>query len=173
MVHAERDHAWVHGYLLPELGLPRGAVVTPADFTLGASRVDQVERAVRDARTVVLVLTPAFLHDAWSELAELLATHIEVMGRSGKLVPLTREPCELPLRIKFLVDLNCTRKELWPGAAARLREHLRRDERPPDPERIPCPYPGWSPTARTRPRSSSAGPARSPTSTGGSPSSAW
>lgn len=28
MVHAERDHAWVHGYLLPELGLPEGSVAT-------------------------------------------------------------------------------------------------------------------------------------------------
>jgi hypothetical protein len=28
VVHAERDHAWVHGYLLPELGLPKGAVAT-------------------------------------------------------------------------------------------------------------------------------------------------
>jgi WD40 repeat protein len=64
------------------------------------------------------------------------------MGRDGRLVPLVREPCQLPLRIDFLVSLDCTREERWPGAVARLREHLRRCDRPPEPERIPCPYPG-------------------------------
>jgi energy-coupling factor transporter ATP-binding protein EcfA2 len=90
----------------------------------------------------VLVLTPAFLDDVWSELPELLASHAQVMGRDGRLVPLVREPCQLPLRIDFLVSLDCTREERWPGAVARLREHLRRDQRPPEPEAIRCPYPG-------------------------------
>jgi TIR domain len=142
VVHAERDRAWVHGYLLPELGRPGGSVVTTAGLTLGAPRVTALEQAVQDAGTVVLVLTPAFLDDAWSKLAELLTTHIEVMGRSGRLVPLVREDCQLPPRIDFLVSLDCTREELWPEAVARLREHLRRDQRPPEPERIGCPYPG-------------------------------
>ena len=95
MVHAERDHAWVHGYLLPELGLPEGAVITPADLTLGASRVAEIERAVEGARVVVLVLSPAFLGDTWSELGELLASHARVLAGDGRLVPLLLERCQL------------------------------------------------------------------------------
>jgi hypothetical protein len=75
VVHAAADHAWVHGYLLPELGLPDGAVLTPAGLALGVPRAAELERAVQGAGTVVLVLTPAFLDDVWSELAELLASH--------------------------------------------------------------------------------------------------
>jgi WD40 repeat protein len=142
VVHAERDHAWVHGFLLPELGLPEGAVVTPADFAPGASRVAEVERAIEGARVVVLVLTPAFLGDTWSELGELLASHARVLAGDGRLVPLLLEPCELPLRLDFLVPVDCTRPETRAVGVARLREHLDRAVSPPEPERIPCPYPG-------------------------------
>ncbi|HEX7148683.1 MAG TPA: TIR domain-containing protein, partial [Actinomycetota bacterium] len=142
MVHAERDHAWVHGYLLPELGLPEGAVVTSKDLTPGAARVAAVEQAVKGARVVVLVLSPAFLVDTWSKLGELLASHARALAGDGGMVPLIREPCQLPLRLDFLISLDCTSEEQWPGEIARLRKHLRRDQQPPGPERIPCPYPG-------------------------------
>ena len=142
MVHAEADDAWVHGFLLPELGPPEGAVVTPADFTPGASRVDELERAVKGARVVLLVLTPAFLDDTWSELAELLASHARVMARDGRLVPLVLEPCELPLRLDFLVSIDWTRPGTRPAGVARLREQLGRPVSPPEPEQILCPYPG-------------------------------
>lgn len=142
MVHAERDHAWVHGFLLPELGLPEGAVVTPADFAPGAPRVAEVERAIEGARVVVLVLTPAFFGDTWSELGELLASHARVLAGDGRLVPLLLEPCELPLRLDFLVPVDCTRPESRAVGVARLREHLDRPVSPPEPERIPCPFPG-------------------------------
>jgi WD40 repeat protein len=143
VVHAAADREWVHGYLLPELGLPEGAVLTSAGFTPGASRAAEVERGVKRARVVVLVLSPAFLDDAWSELGELLASHARAAGAGGRLVPLVREPCRLPLRIDFLVPLDCTRQEAWAGEVGRLRALLGRDpgERP-RPEQIACPYPG-------------------------------
>jgi hypothetical protein len=173
VVHAAADHAWVHGYLLPALGLPEGAVRTPDDLTLGAPRVAEIERAVADARVVVLVLSPAFLDDVWSELAELLTSHARVLGGQGRLVPLVREPCELPLRVEFLFSLDCTRQELWAGAVARLRQHLERAGSHRSRSASPAPTRGSSPTARPRPRSSSAARARSTTWPGGSPARAW
>jgi TIR domain len=103
-------------------------VVTPEDLVLGAPREEALERAVEGAGTVVLVLTRAFLEDTWARLAELLASHARVMAGDGRLVPLVREPCQLPLRLDFLIDLDCTSEDRWPGAVARLRKHLRRDQ---------------------------------------------
>lgn len=140
VVHAAADHGWVHGYLLPELGLPAGAVLTPAGFTPGASRAAELERGVEGARLVVLVLSPAFLDDAWSELGELLASHAQVAGAAGRLVPLLLEPCQLPPRVDFRVRLDCTRQDRWPAEVGRLRQLLGRAA--PPPERIECPYPG-------------------------------
>ena len=95
------------------------------------------------------------------------------MGRDGRLVPLVREPCQLPLWIDFLVSLDCTLEEHWPGAVARLREHLRRDERPPEPEAIRCPYPGLVAFGQAEAGVFFGRPARSRTCTGGSPARAW
>jgi hypothetical protein len=142
VLHAAPDAPWVHGYLLPALGLPGGSVGTAADFTLGASRVAELERAVTGARVVVLVLTPAFLDDTWSELGELLASHAEAAAPEGRLVPLTLEPCRLPVRLDFRVGLDCTGRDRWDEAVAALRRHLgRAGELPPAPP-IACPYPG-------------------------------
>jgi hypothetical protein len=86
VLHAPGDAAWVRGYLLPELGLPEGAVGTPADFRPGAPLADELERAVAGARVVLLVLTPALLDDTWSKLGEQLASHAAVGGPEGQLV---------------------------------------------------------------------------------------
>jgi len=124
VLHAPADAPFVHGYLLPELGLPEGSVRTPADFTPGASRAAELERAVTGARVVLLVLTPAFLDDTWSELGEQLASHAAVGAREGRLVPLVLQPCRLPLRVEFLVQLDCTSQDRWDDAVGRLRRHL-------------------------------------------------
>ena len=36
VAYAESDSEWVHGFLLPELGLDPQSVLTPQDFTPGA-----------------------------------------------------------------------------------------------------------------------------------------
>jgi hypothetical protein len=48
----------VHGFLLPEVGLDPGSVLTPHDFRPGAAVVHELERAVETARLTVLVLSP-------------------------------------------------------------------------------------------------------------------
>jgi len=46
VAYAESDSEWVHGFLLPELGLDPQSVLTPQDFTPGAVVVQDLERAV-------------------------------------------------------------------------------------------------------------------------------
>jgi formylglycine-generating enzyme required for sulfatase activity/energy-coupling factor transporter ATP-binding protein EcfA2 len=140
VAYAESDTGWVHGFLLPELGLDPRSVLTPQDFRPGAALVQELERAVETARLTVLVLSPAFGMSQWSVLTELLATHDTLRRNSDRLVPILLEAYQLPLRLDFRVRLDCTERSRWEAEAARLRQLLQRG--PPPGERLPCPYPG-------------------------------
>ena len=137
---ADSDSEWVHGFLLPELGLDRQSVLTPQDFRPGAVVVQELERAVETARLTILVLSPAFGMSPWSAFAELLATHDSLRRNSDRLVPLLLKPYDLPLHVDFRVRLDCTVRSRWEAEASRLRELLQRGT--PPAEQLDCPYPG-------------------------------
>ena len=140
VAYAESDTEWVHGFLLPEVGLDPQSVLTPREFRPGAVLVQELERAVETARLTVLVLSPAFGMSQWSAFAELLATHDTLRRNSDRLVPVLLEAYELPLHLDFRVRLDCTVRSRWETEVARLRQLLQRG--PPPAERLPCPYPG-------------------------------
>jgi formylglycine-generating enzyme required for sulfatase activity/energy-coupling factor transporter ATP-binding protein EcfA2 len=140
VAYAEADTEWVHGFLLPEIGLDPRSVLTPRDFRPGAALVTELERAVTTARFTVLVLSPAFGLSQWSAFADLLATHDTLSRNSDRLIPLLLKPCDLPLHLDFRVRLDCTDRSRWETEVARLRQLL--DRGPPPPQRLPCPYPG-------------------------------
>jgi Sulfatase-modifying factor enzyme 1/TIR domain len=140
VAYAESDSDWVHGFLLPELGLDRQSVLTPQDFRPGAAVVQELERAVVTARCTVMVLSPAFGMSQWSAFAELLASHDSLSRNSDRLVPVLLQPYDLPLRLNFRVQLDCTVRSRWESEVGRLRELLQR--RPPPAEQLECPYPG-------------------------------
>jgi hypothetical protein len=141
--HAEADRAWVEGALLPALGLPRERVITPDAFALGAPVVDEYVRAVTQSRYTLLVLSPAFLADAWASLGEQLGSYLSAEGAEGRVIPLRLRPVDLPLQLRFRVPLDLTAEENRAGEVARLRQLLAQP--PPAPEDIPCPYPGMKP----------------------------
>ena len=140
VAYAESDAEWVHGFLLPEIGLDPRSVLTPRDFRPGAMLVTELERAVETAQRTLVVLSPAFGLSHWSAFAELLATHDSLMRDSGRLIPLLLAPYDLPLRLHARVRLDCTVPSRWAGEMARLRDLLQREA--PPAERLPCPYPG-------------------------------
>jgi len=140
VAYAESDAEWVHGFLLPEVGLDPRSVLTPQDFRPGAALVQELERAVERTRWTVLVLSPAFGMSQWSAFAELLATHDTLRRNSDRLVPVLLKAYDLPLHLDFRVRLDCTVRSRWETEVARLRQLLQRG--PPPAERLPCPYPG-------------------------------
>ena len=83
--YASADHAWVQGYLIPALGVPRERLITHDDFRLGAPRVNEIERAVTTSRYSILILSPAYLADEWSNLSEQLASHLTTAEQSVRL----------------------------------------------------------------------------------------
>jgi hypothetical protein len=138
VVHADADQPFVHGYLLPAVGLTPERVLLSSVLGLGAPRAAEIERGVQTSRLSVVVLSPAYLTDRWAEFGEQLASYASGVG--GRLVPLLRAECELPLRIEFKVPLDFRDPARWAEQAQRLRAHLQQPV--PTPQKLPCPYPG-------------------------------
>jgi WD40 repeat protein len=138
--YAEADRAWVHGYLLPTLGLPRRQVVTRDDFRLGAPVVEEIERCVAGSRYVLIIFSRAFLEDEWTVFSEQISSHLSVRDAADHVVPVLLDDVPVPLRIDFRVHLDCVQPSRWEGEVARLRRLLGTAE--PPPEELACPYPG-------------------------------
>jgi hypothetical protein len=145
VVFADADEPWVHGYLLPELGHPGPRLITRDSFRPGAAINAEFERAITSSRFTVLVLSPAFLSDQWSVFGEQLAAHASITGGADRLIPLLREPSDLPLRLDFRVRLDCTQHANWTHEVGRLRGVLGSDHHPSVDVSPPCPYPGIVP----------------------------
>lgn len=103
-VCAGHDRAFVPGALLPRLEWPAGRVLLLGDFTPGASMSDEIERGVSQSRFTLVVLSRAFLADRWATFGEQFASYSNTM--KGRLVPVLREPCDVPVRLQFLVALD-------------------------------------------------------------------
>ena len=143
IVHAAADRPWVDGYLRHAMGVEPARLITPRDFTLGAAIPAEFDRAVASSRYTALVLSPAFLADRWAEFGEQLISYTSVEEGRGRVVVLTLYQCQPPPRLRFRVGLDCTDWTHWDEEAKRLRDLLGHGD--PQPEVIPCPYPGMSP----------------------------
>ncbi len=141
--HARSDGAWVRGYLLPALGLSAERVLMPDAFQPGAPLVTEIERAVTASRFTLLILSPTYLADVWSELGADFASQLAITQHQARLIPIQLQQCELPLRLSFRVALDCTEQANWDQEIARLRDLLGQ----PMPALTPvrCPYPGMAP----------------------------
>ena len=141
VVHADADSAWVQGYFIPALGVPKSLITTEEQFSPGQPRIQEFVRAVRESRFTVVVLSPAFLVDFWGGLGEQLAAYLSVEEHRSRLIPALLHPCELPLELAFRVPLDYTSEARWDSQTRRLRSELGRPE--PEAESVPtCPFPG-------------------------------
>ena len=109
IAYAEADKKWVKAELLTRLesaGLK--VCIFPRDLAVGAVKIDEQERAVRDSRHTLLVLTPAFLANEWTEFTGALAQTLDVAARKRRVIPLLKESCDLPTRLGYLVPVDLT-----------------------------------------------------------------
>ena len=139
----KNDRNWVEGYLIRALALPEKRIITQKTFRLGASVVEEFNRAITTSRYTVLVLSPSYLADKWSTFSEQLVSFANVINQRDHVIPLLRRPCDLPLRIDFRVRLDCTNQDNWEQEIDRLRVLLGQPE--PKRELLSCPYPGMVP----------------------------
>jgi hypothetical protein len=149
--HAAADAGWVHGLLLPALGLGPGQYRTRADDEPGALEVDEIARAVDGCRSTILVVSDAARWDQRVQLAATLAQHLAVESRTPRLVVILRDPsavsdagrAQLPLGQRALVALDCSSERSTTESLRRLRAHLGLEAM--SHEAPECPYPGLDP----------------------------
>lgn len=142
--YAEADRAWVEGYLLDALPQAGIKYLSEAAFRLGVPRIQEFQRAIQQSRRTLLVVSPAYVADDFSQFVELLGQSYGQDTQTWPVIPLMLEPTPLPPRLAMLVRLNATTPDEQEIAVARLCADLEYSissfiTKPP------CPYPGMIP----------------------------
>jgi len=142
--YANADRAWVEGYLLDGLIQAGVRCHTEAAFALGVPRLLEFERAVQESQRTLLVLSPAYLAEGFTQFTDLLAQSYGLESATWPVIPLILQPVEMPPRLALLTVLDATDPADWPQVIARLCAELQQAVPGPAP-RPPCPYPGMVP----------------------------
>jgi len=142
--YTEADRAWVEGYLLDGLEQAGTRVHSEAAFALGVPRLLEFERAIRQSRRTLLVLSPAYLADSFGQFTDLMAGAYGLETSTWPVIPLILQPIALPARLATLQSLDGTDPASWSTVITRLCAEVERPvaEAAPAPE---CPYPGMAP----------------------------
>jgi len=72
------------------------------DFKTGSIGIEEMQRGVLESRHVLLVLTPHFVNSDWTNFESAMGQTIDPSAKWRTLIPVLRETCELPLRLKML-----------------------------------------------------------------------
>ena len=134
--YSHRDKDWVRGWLVPRLKDAAVRVcIDHESFEPGAPSVTEMERAVRQSRKTILILTPEYLVSEWSAFENILVQTLDPAGRQRRLLPVFLVRCELPLRIGILTYIDFTRSEDHAQGVERLIAAIRlRLSQPPSVE---------------------------------------
>jgi tetratricopeptide (TPR) repeat protein len=143
--YAPADEGWVHGRMLPALGLAQAQYCTRADDRLGEPQLTEIVKAIEGCLVTVVIASSASRWDPLLEHVASLALHAAIEAGEPRFLVATRDvPLEsLSLDKRALVGLDCSDEEKTVQSLERLRKRL--DLRAPLFERPPCPYPGLHP----------------------------
>ena len=130
IVYNGGDAEWVEDVLVPGLKVTDGRILTKEGFRPGADKITEFERAVASSRYTLLILSPGFFADVWTQYSESIVSYCRAIHRRNCLLPLILHNCELPLRIEKVVPFDCTDEARWQVEIERLRNFLAQPESP-------------------------------------------
>jgi WD40 repeat protein len=139
--YAAADRAWVEGFLLDGLRAAGVRCLTPSGYDLGADWGSEFERAVRQSRRVLLVLSAAYLADVKQREQAGLAYFNELETEGVSVIPLHLHEVEVPLRLRQKVSLRAVTGAEQAEALERLARVCETGP-PADGKQPSCPYPG-------------------------------
>jgi len=142
--YSNADRAWVEGYLLDALTQVGIRCCSESAFALGVPRLLEFERAIQQSRRVLLILSPAYFTEGFTQITDLLAQSYGLETATWPVIPLIRQPIELPPRLRMLSALDASNPTDWPKIVERLCTELQRPV-PGMAPTPPCPYPGMIP----------------------------
>lgn len=101
--YSHKDKDWVRGKLIPKLEAHGFSVMADfRDFKTGGLGVEEMERGVLEGRRVLLVLTPSYVESRFGNFENAMAQTVDPDATWRKVIPVLREDCELPLRLRIL-----------------------------------------------------------------------
>jgi TIR domain len=107
--YSTQDEEWVRGELLQCLERNNLRVcIDFRDFRPGYSNIDEINRAIRESRKMLLVLTPRYLSSQWTTHERQTVQNLDPMNRRVRLIPILKEKCELPQEINHLIYVDLT-----------------------------------------------------------------
>ena len=114
--YSHKDKKWVSETLLCCLekhGFK--TMIDYRDFKTGSFSVEEMQRGVLESRRVILVLTPDYVKSQWTKFENVMAQTIDPGATQRKLIPILREDCEIPLRIRafHFRDLRSDDPQQW------------------------------------------------------------
>jgi WD40 repeat protein len=134
--YIEADQAWVEGFLLDAFKNAGIKYISESEFTPGNPRIDELERAIRQSRYTLLIISEAYLSGEVTQFTNTLAqSYGDQLGTWPVIPMIMHKGLQLPPRLKMLQGLEVG------SAVEHLCELLKRSipSLPPKPS---CPYPG-------------------------------
>lgn len=107
--YSTQDEDWVRGELLQCLESNDLRVcIDFRDFRPGHSNIEEIKRAIRESRKILLVLTPQYLSSRWTGFERQIYQNLAPQNLDARLIPLLKEQCKIPDEINYLVYVNLT-----------------------------------------------------------------
>lgn len=124
------DKKWVEKVMVPRLeqaGLK--LCLEHRDFSIGESRLKEMERAVQGSRYTIGVFTPAYLTGPFQNFQQTIARFLSVQSTERRFLPLRRVPCEPDLGVQATEMLDVSDEDEVGTALDRLAVKLREPPR--------------------------------------------
>ncbi len=105
--YASEEGSWVRERLLPHLEAQGiRCCVDARDFSAGQAILHSVEEAIETSKTTLLVMTPRYVENNWTELKTLMVQTEDPAHLLRKFIPILKEPCRIPKRLQPFSSIN-------------------------------------------------------------------
>jgi hypothetical protein len=81
------------------------------DFLANASFLKEMERAVRESRFTLAVISPRYLESGNTEEEAIIAKVLDMGDRRRRLIPLVIEPVSMPAWLYGIVGIDWTKRD--------------------------------------------------------------
>ncbi len=128
--HKPPSMSWVRNILVPRLESDGfSTIIDYRDFRLGAALINEMNRAVKDSRYTLAILTPQYLKSGFTELESIMAEHNGLQNGQRRLITITREKCKPRLSMQSHLWLDMRDDSEFDANFLQLAKQLRL---PPD-----------------------------------------
>ena len=94
------------------------------DFAANASVLQEMERAIRESRYTIAIVSERYLQSGHCEEEAIVTSVLDMADRQRRLVPLIIQRVEMPAWLFGLVGIDCTKDDALVDPIAKLKATL-------------------------------------------------